>query len=269
MTTFEFFSLPFMQRALIAGLLMGLVGGYYGVFVVQRKLSFLGDGLAHAAFGGVALGMLLGHDPLTTALPFTVLVSLAITWVKNRTQLSSDTAIGIFFSVSAALGIVFLSLRHDYSVDAFSYLFGSILGVTAQDLRSALAVSVLALLSLVRWSKWTYATFDRDLARADGVQVERDDYLISALVAVTIVIAVKVVGIMLVAAYLVIPPAAARLVTSRFSRMTVVSAALGAASALLGLVSSYYADLPSGAMIILVQAAFFVCALGVSLLRRI
>ncbi len=257
MTTFEFFSLPFMQRALIAGVLLGFIGGLYGVFVVQRRLSFLGDGLAHAAFGGVALGLLLHNDPLWTALPFTVAVAIGITWVKRRTRLSSDTAIGIFFSVSAALGVLFLAMKRDYSVDAFSYLFGSILSVTREDLWLAFGMFGLSLLSLVRWKAWAYATFDRDLALADGIPTDRDDYLLSILIAVTVVVAVKVVGIILVAAFLVIPAAAARMVTHRFSSMTILSCAIGVSTSIVGLVLSYYADLPSGAVIILAQAATF------------
>ena len=131
---FELLTLPFMQRALIAGLLIGFLASYYGVFVVQRGLSFLGSGLAHAAFGGVALGLLLESEPLWIAVPFTIIVAIGITWVKNRTELGSDTTIGIFFSVSMALGIIFLFLRKQYSADAFTYLFGSILSVTVIDI---------------------------------------------------------------------------------------------------------------------------------------
>ena len=124
---FDLLTLPFMQRALIAGVLIGFLASYYGVFVVQRGLSFLGSGLAHAAFGGVALGLLLESEPLWIAVPFTIIVAIGITWVKNRTELGSDTTIGIFFSVSMALGIIFLYLRKQYSTEAFTYLFGSIL----------------------------------------------------------------------------------------------------------------------------------------------
>src|SRR5207244_2798154 len=116
-------ALPFMQRALIAGLLVGFLASYFGAFVVQRGMSFLGDGLAHAAFGGVALGLLLGLNPLWVAVPFTLVVAFGITWVQERTRLGSDTAIGIFFAVSIALGVIFLSWRKQYTADAFTYLF--------------------------------------------------------------------------------------------------------------------------------------------------
>jgi zinc transport system permease protein len=254
--------LPFMQRALVAGILIGLLSGYYGVFVVQRRLSFLGIGLAHSAFGGVALGLLLGTNPLWVALPFTVVVALAISWVTQQGTVSGDTAIGIFFSVAIALGVLFLAMRETYTADAFAYLFGSILAVQPVDLYLIGGVTVVTLLTLPLWGRWAYATFDRDLARADGVPVRRDDFLLSALLAVTVVAAVKLVGIILVAAFLVIPPAAARLVTTTFRAMTVVAILLSVVTALAGLIASYLFDIPSGATIILVQAAVFFVGLA-------
>ncbi len=259
----EVLQLPFMQRALGAGVLVGLLASYYGVFVVQRRLSFLGVGLSHAAFGGVALGLLVGINPLWTALPFTVVVALCITWVTQQGTVSGDTAIGIFFALSLAIGIVLLSFKQSYTADAFSYLFGSILAVRPADLWVMGGIAILALLTFPLWGRWAYATFDRDLARADGVPVRRDDYALAVLLAVTIVAAVKLVGIVLAAAFLVIPAAAARRFTSTFPSMTLASMAVGGLTAVAGLVASYVLDVPSGAMIILVQATvFFVAFLG-------
>ena len=255
-----------MQRALVAGLLVGFLASYYGVFVVQRRMSFLGTGLSHAAFGGVALGLLLETDPLWVAMPFTVFVGLGINAVRERTGLAADTAVGIFFAVSVALGVLFLSLQDSYSGDAFAYLFGSLLAVTPRDLWLTGGVAVFALATApVLWGRWAYATFDRELARADGLPVRRDDYVLTVLLAVTIVVAIKVVGILLVAAFLVIPAATARLVTSTFLSMTLVSVALGVSGALGGLVASYVLDVPSGASIILLQALLFFAAV---LVRR-
>jgi len=257
----EALQLPFVQRALIAGVLVGLLASYYGVFVVQRRLSFLGVGLSHAAFGGVAVGLLMEINPIWTALPFTVAVALAITWVTHRTNVGGDTAIGVFFAVAMALGVVVLSFKHSYTADAFTYLFGSILAVQPADVVAIGGMGVITLIAAPFWGRWAYATFDRDLARADGVPVQRDDYVLSVLLALTIVVAVKLVGVVLAAAFFVIPAAAARLITGTFGRMTAVAVLLGGTTAVGGLVGSYVFDLPSGAAIILTQAVIFFGAL--------
>lgn len=246
-----------MQRALVAGILVSFLASYYGVFIVQRGLGFLGSGLAHAAFGGVALGILLNSEPLWTAVPFTVLVAVGITWVKDKTNLGGDTTIGIFFSVSMALGIIFIFLKRQYTSDAFTYLFGSILSVTTADIIVPIILIIITIILFPFWKRWAYSSFDRELAQADRIPVQFDDYLLTILIAVTIVVSIKVVGIVLIAAFLVIPPAASRLLNKSFSKMTLVSVIIGIVTALVGLWISYYLDVPSGATIILLQAAVF------------
>jgi zinc transport system permease protein len=266
----EIIELPFMQRALIGGIMVGFLASYYGVFVVQRGLSFLGSGLAHAAFGGIALGLLLETEPLWIAVPFTVFVALGITWVKENTALGSDTAIGIFFSVSMALGIVFLFLKKSYSDDAFTYLFGSILAVTWRDIIFTSIVVLTTFFVGPLWKRWAYTAFDRELAQTDHLPVRRDDYLMSTLVAISIVVSIKVVGIVLIAAFLVIPAATARIISNTFKKMTILSVTLGILSAVVGLWISYYLDVPSGAAIILFQAFLFLIALifGAAIFNR-
>ncbi len=246
-----------MQRAFLAGIVVSALAGYYGVFVVQRRLSFLGVGLSHAAFGGVALGLLWGVNPLWTALPFTVAVALGITAITHHSSVSGDTAIGVFFAASIAVGVILLTFKQSYTADAFAYLFGSILAVQTADLWVLGGITMLAGSTVPFWGRWAYATFDRNLARADGVPVDWDDYVLSVLLAVTIVAAVKVVGIVLAAAFFVIPAAAARMLSGTFLQMTVLAVLLGVVTAIGGLLGSYTFDLPSGAAIILVQAAAF------------
>ncbi|HOE65714.1 MAG TPA: metal ABC transporter permease [Candidatus Hydrogenedentes bacterium] len=257
----EAMTLPFMQRALIAGALVGFLASYYGVFVTQRGLAFMGEGLAHAAFGGIALGILLGANPLYLALPWTVLAAGGIVWVQHRGQVRGDSAIGIFFAVSMSLGILFLSMKRTYAGDAFSYLFGSILSVSQADLWMTAGVVVLSLFTWPLWGLWAYATFDRELAQADRLRVALLDYALSICIAIAVVAAVKVVGIVLVAAFMVIPAATARLLTRSFAAMTVCSVFLGVGGAVAGLFFSYVRDMPTGPAMVLVQAACFFAAL--------
>jgi len=250
-----------MQRALLAGLLVGGLASYLGVMVVQRRLSFLGDGLAHAAFAGVALGLLLQQEPLWVAIPFAVGVSLLITWVREKSSLGDDTAIGIFFAVSVALGVLFMSLRQGFAPDAVAYLFGSILTVTPTDLgvMGLIALGVVLLAPL--WRYWAYATFDRELALADRQPVMLHDYLLSALIALVVVASVKVVGIVLIAAFVVIPAATARLLSQTFAAMTLLAVLMSTLSVLPGLAAAYLLDVPAGSAIVLTQALLFALAL--------
>jgi zinc transport system permease protein len=265
----ELLGFAFVQRALIAGMLVSLVASYFGVFVIQRRLSFLGHGLAHAAFGGVALGLLLGAQPLWVALPFTVLVAVAMVCVSDNGALREDAAIGILLSLAMALGVLFMSLRQGYAADAHSFLFGSILAVGAGDLWAAGALLLLTLCAIPLWGRWAYATFDRESARADKLPVRFDDYLLAILLAVTIVVAVKIVGAVLVSAFLIVPAATARLLSARFSTMTLLSMALALLTTLGGLLVSLQTEVPSGAMIVLAQAGVFLAVLLLtSVLRR-
>lgn len=273
----EAFAFPFMQRAALAGLLIALMCALLGVFVVQRRLSFLGDGLAHAAFGGMGIGAfvivssgLLTHgaallrNPLWIAVPFALVTGLGIAWVRDRTELSSDTAIGVFFAVSVALGVLFFSRIHpdvNIGVNVMDLLFGSILAVRPSDLAIiavVAAVSVTLLVSL--WGRLAYATFDDELARTDGVRSRALEYLLFGLAAVVIAVSATVVGIILMAAYLVIPAAAARIWARSMIGMTGIALAIGTATTLAGLAGSYLFDLPTGSAIILTQALVFVVA---------
>lgn len=255
------------QNALVGGTIVGALASYLGVFVVQRRMAFLGSGLSHAAFGGAALGMLLNTEPLWMAVPFTVLIGVAIVWVRERSSLASDTTIGIFFSVSMALGIVFLSLKQGRAADANIYLFGSILGMRRADVVVAGVVAAGVFAMAPMWARWAYATFDRSLARADRLPVLWDDYVLTVSLAVAIVVSMKLVGIVLISAFVVLPPAAARLAAGTFAGMTLWSVGLGVASVIGGLLMSYSTDLPSGAVIILLQAAIFFAMLGWARIR--
>ncbi len=263
----DFFQAPFLVRALITAVIVGMLAGYYGGFVVQRGMGFLGSGLAHSAFGGVAIGLLFHTSPLLVSLPFTILIALAITFVRNRSVLDYDTTVGIFFSIAMALGIVVLSLRKESGADAMSYLFGSILWVDLYDLLAAVGLFIFSLGSLPLWKRWAYTTFDEELASADGVWRIKDDYILSVVLAVTIVVSVKIAGVVLIAALLVIPAATARLMSKTFSGMTLLSVLLGGINTGFGILVSYFFDLPGGAGIILTHSLIFIATLPMGFRR--
>ena len=262
--------LQFMQRALIAGVATAAVCAVIGVFVVQRGLAFLGDGLGHAAFGGIAIGLFLGasvEHAVWIAIPFTAMIAIGIGVILRHTELRGDVAISVFFSFSLAIGVLFLKLRKatDRPVDAESLLFGSLLGVTPQVLTVVVVVAVVALaITTVLWSRLAYSIFDPELARISGVPVAALEYLMLAQTAVVVVIAVKTVGVMLVSSFVVIPAATARLVGTTLARVTLLAFVLGTLGAGLGLLAAYHLDTPASATIILIQCACFAAALIVS-----
>lgn len=277
MSLLEALALPFFVRAVVAGLAIAVMAGVLGVFVVQRRLSFLGDGLAHAAFGGMGIGafvivtsgligsgVALFRHPLWIAMPFSLLAALVIAGLRERTRLSSDTAIGVAFAVSVALGVMFFSLIPpdvNLGVSVMDLLFGSILGVRQGDLAVILVVAVVAVGALLgAWGRLGYATFDDELARSDGVRTGALELALFLLAALVIAVSASVVGIVLMAAYLVIPAAAARLIARTLAQMTLLSVVIGVTSTVVGLALSFYLDVPSGATIVLTQATLFVPA---------
>jgi zinc transport system permease protein len=259
---------PFMQRALLAGLVIAGTCAGLGVLVVQRRMSLLSDGLAHASFGGIALSLLLGASVEAApwiAMPFTIGVALAIGALQRSGRMAGDASIAILLSVSFALGVVFLGLRPPTAapVDIESLLFGSVLAVSPSALRaivvvSALSVSVLA----VTWSRLAYSTFDRELALVSGVHAAALEGILLTLTAVVVVAAIQVVGVILVGAFLVLPAATARLFCRTLRGVAACAIALGVAGSAVGLLASYHLNVASGAAIILTLALAFAVGLA-------
>jgi manganese/iron transport system permease protein len=257
--------LAFMQRALVASLLVALAGGVIGTFVVLKGLAFIGDALSHAAFAGVATAFVLGGSIYLGSIVAGVVTALAIGFVSRRGGISFDTAIGILFVGAFAFGIMLISASRSYTVDLFSFVFGDVLGVGWSDVRvmAALAVLVVALV-VIFYRELLFTAYDPTMAAASGVPVAAVQYGQLALLALTTVVAIKVVGIVLVVAMLVTPAATAQLLVRRVPAMMVLAVLVGCASAIAGLYISYYANVASGAAIVLVATGLFLLALLLS-----
>jgi zinc transport system permease protein len=257
MTT-DLLTLGFLQRALAAGVLVSLLCGTLSSFVVLRRMAFIGVGISHSAFGGVALGFLLGVDPLFTGIAFAVLVAVLIEWASTRTRVEEDTAIGILFAASMALGLVFLHLSRAYNVDVFGFLFGNILAIGERQLLQILLVTtvVLALLGFF-FKEIVFLSFDEEMAWVSGVPVKALRYLFLVLMALVVIVSIYLVGIILISALLVIPGAIAQNLSRQFKGMVRMAAGVAVASTVGGLALSYGVDFPSGATIVLVLSLIY------------
>ena len=254
----EPFTLEFMQRALAASLIVGVVCSVLGCFVVLRAMAFLGDALAHAILPGVAVAYLLGANLLVGALVAALVVAVGIGLFSRRGGVKEDTAIGILFAAALALGVVLISTVRSYATDLTHILFGNVLGVSPGDLwvTGALAVGVLATVVLL-YKELLLASFDPVLAHTLKRRPELLRFVMLMLLALTVVVSLQTVGVGLVAAMLVTPAATAYLITRRLSSMMLVSAAIGAACSVTGLYLSYYLNVASGAAVVLTATVLF------------
>jgi manganese/iron transport system permease protein len=258
------FQLGFMQRALLGGLLVGMVCALVGTYVVLRGLAFVGDALAHAAFPGVVIAYLLQTNIYLGALVFALATALGIGLVSRGGRVRPDTAIGILFAGAFALGVLLMSTIQSYTVDLFSFLFGDILAISERDLVVVGILGAVVLLTiLLCYKELLLLCFDPTVAEAMGYPVQRLNYLLLGLVALTIVISIQAVGIILVVALLITPSATASLVTRRFLPMMLVGILLACAAVGMGLALSFYFNVASGAAIVLVSTCLFVLTLGV------
>jgi zinc transport system permease protein len=258
----------FVMRALGAGTALGAAAALLGVFIVQRGLGLLSDGLAHATFGGLALGLLLGataDGAIWVALPFTVAIALGIQHVRRSTRLGGDVATGVFFAVSFAAGILFLGLRgpRQAPVNVEALLFGSLLAVSPESLRVILGLAALVV-ALVLWlgPRLAYATFDPELAMLSGVRVALLEQVLLALTAVVVVVGVKTVGVVLVSAFVVVPAATAHLIGRSLPGIAALSVLFSVGGTAFGLFVSYHLNVATGATIILTLGAVFFVALA-------
>jgi ABC-type Mn2+/Zn2+ transport system permease subunit len=253
---------PFFQRSLVASAMVGIVCAVVGSYVVLKGLAFIGDALSHAAFPGVVAAFLTGVPYYVGAGAAAIGAAVAITWISRQARIRADTAIGVVFAGTFALGIFLYSTIDSYVVDLFALLFGHLLGISQEDLVALiLLASGVLLVVAVLWKELLYSTFDPLGAAASGIRVNLLEYVFLALVALTIVVSLQAVGIILVVAMLVIPAATAQLISVRFTRLMGLAILVGISSAVLGLYLSYWLDAASGATIVLVQSAMFLAAM--------
>jgi len=254
----EMLSYDFMQRSLLAAAMVGAVCSAIGVFVVLRGLAFIGAGTAHASFAGVALAYLVGWPPLPMAIAF----GLATVWItgvmEEKGRMKLDVSIGILYTATMALAILFIGLMEEYNAELYGYLFGSVLSVSPEEIRIILGLILLVLALVFLFSKELYfIAFDQEMAEASGVPARRIFYLLLTLIAFTIVVSLKTVGAILVFAMVLIPASTAYQLTSSLSHMTVYSVVIGVSCAVGGVILSSIWDLPSGPAIVLLATALF------------
>ncbi len=260
----------FMRNALLAGLLAAIACGIVGVYVVVKKIVFISGGIAHASFGGIGLGYFLGINPIIGALFFSLGSGLAIGGITRKSRLPADTAIGILWAVGMALGVIFINLTPGYAPDLMSYLFGNILTVPMSDILLMLALDAVIIgIVVALFKEYLILSFDEEYAATIGMPVEKLYLLLLVMIALTVVVLIRVVGMILVIALLTFPAAMARQFTHNMKTMMLLSVIFGFLFTLGGLWLSYELKLPSGATIILLGGTVLAVSFGVSRLRLI
>ncbi len=255
-------ALGFMQRAVAASIMVGILAAVVGTYVVLKGLAFIGDAIAHAAFPGVVVAFMLKLPIYPGAVAAAVLTALGIGWVGRRGGMRLDTAIGVLFAGTFAAGVLLMSTIKGFVGDLFSFLFGNVLAVTETDLVIvAVLTGLVALVVGGAYKELLFATFDPLGAQAAGYPVATLEYALLVVVALTIAVSIQVVGIILVVAMLVTPVATAQLLTTRFARLLALAVALSVVESLVGLYVSYYGNFASGASIVLVETGVFLVVL--------
>jgi zinc transport system permease protein len=254
----DFLSYGFLQRALLAGIFVAIACAILGVFLILRRDSMIGHGLAHVTFAGIAIGLMLNVMPLAAATFVAVIAALGIMKLKERAGLYGDTAIAILSSVGFAVGILIVSMSQGFNIDLFGYLFGEILAIDAFEVSVSVGLALLVVIFVIlNYHRFMYMTFDRESAKVSGIRVKRLDVLLTILTAVTVVLGMKIVGLLLVAALLVIPAAAGLQIASNFKQAIVLSSLVSLVSVILGLALAFTFDLPASGTIVCLSFIFF------------
>lgn len=251
-----------MDRAYLAGIFIAVLCAVLGIFLVLRKLSLIGDGLSHVSFGALALGLFFGVYPVYISIPIVLLGAYFILRLTEKSQVYGDAAIGIVSAVGISAGVILASLSHGFNVDLFSYLFGNILAISRTEVFLSLGLSVAVLIIIILFYNDLFAVaFDEDYAKITGIKAKRINLILTFLTAITVVLAIKVVGVMLVSALLIMPAVAALQLARSFKEAIILASLAAAISVLIGITASFFLNLPAGASIVLISFLIFLSCL--------
>jgi zinc transport system permease protein len=268
MGIYELLRYAFIQRALLAGSFIAVLCAVLGVVLVLKRLSLIGDGLAHVTFGSVALGLVLKVSPLYASIPLVTASSLGILKLTQRARIYGDAAVGIVSSLGIAVGVMLASMAGGFNVDLFSYLFGNILSVSRGDVITSIVVSLIVLMVVYfYYHEILSLTFDEEFAKASGINADRINALIVMLTAVTVVLTMKIVGVMLTSALLILPAVTAFQVARGFRNAIIIASAVSLFSVFAGIVLSFSMNLPAGASIVIVNFVLFIAMFACRIIR--
>ena len=259
---FEILEFGFMQRALITGLAVAVTCSVIGLFLVLRRQSLFGDAISHVAFGGIAIGLFINLYPIWTAFIVSIFGAIGITKLRESTKIPPDSAIAVLLTSGLAVGVVLIGLAGGFTLDLYSFLFGSILLVSPQDTLTILVLSaaVLSIISVI-YRKLLYVTFDEQQARVSGIQVTNLNYLFIVLASITVITSIRLVGVLLISSLVVIPNITAIMFGKGFKKTLLISFLIAVYSVLGGIIISYYLNLAPGGTIVLMSIATFFATL--------
>lgn len=252
-----------MQHALISGAAISLVCSVVGLFLVLRRHSLFGDAMSHVAFGGIAIGLFTKVYPIWTAFIVSVLAAIGITKLREFTKIPADSAVALLLSSGLAVGVVLISLSNGFTLDLYSFLFGSILLISIQDMVTSIALcaAVLIVISIV-YRKLMYITFDEEQAKVSGLDVGKLNYLFVVLASITVITSIRLVGVLLISSLLVIPNITAMMFGKGFKKTALISALVGVFSVLSGITISYVTNLAPGGTIVLISIGTFLATVA-------
>lgn len=249
----------FMQRAILVGSLIAISSSFLGIFLVLKKQSMIGDGLAHVSFATVAIALFLNRSPLLVSIPLTILSSFLILKLNEKAGLHGDAAIGLVSSFAVALGVLISSMAKGFNVDLFSYLFGSILVISKLDVVLSIILSILVILLIVVFYNDLFAiSYDEEFAKVIGLRPKYMNYLISILTSITVVLGIRVVGTMLISSMIIFPTVTALQISKGFKDTILMSSVVSILSVILGTFISYILNFPTGATIVIMNSVFFI-----------